>query len=522
MMFVRLLLAAVAVFLLVTLVTDRAAAAQPDAKRPHILFILTDQQRAECLGCAGHYMVKTPNIDRLAADGIRFSHCFTTSPLCVPARVSILTGFYPQNSHVWQAGIDLSGGTDTYAQRLRQRGYRTALIGKTHFHEIKNVDYYAYEPLMHQLGFDDVYETGGTWSHMHGDNVYIRHLKALGLHKKLARYLAALEAKPDKVRRFIAEPLPIPADDYVDAFIGDLAVEYVNKYDRPEPSFLYVGFQGPHEPWDAPKKYFEMYDPDLVHDPIPELPAGDWLPERSRIYQHWAQYFQPSNPHALKEIAASYFGKITMIDDAVGKIIDAYRRKGWWDNTAVIYSSDHGEMLGDLGRVSKSICYDPAIRVPLIVRLPDHSGAGKVVDCFVETVDIYRTLLDLAGAKPAPRRDSLSLVPLVKGQATSIRDDVLVEVHAHTMLRTKDWKLVIGRDGKSLQLFDLVADPHEQKNLVGHPDYQQQELALRSRLLSRIAKSFFREGKWDPEFSASCGAEGRGIAWWLTPVCNAV
>jgi len=146
----------------------------------------------------------------------------------------------------------------------------------------------------------------------------------------------------------------------------------------------------------------------------------------------------------LKEIAASYFGKITMIDDYVGKIIEAYKRKGWWNNTVVIFASDHGEMLGDLGRVSKSICYEPAVRVPLIIRLADGTGAGRVVDSFVETIDIYRTILEAAGAEPARRRDSRSLLPVVKGTVGSVarrrsRRSARARDVAYPRLEAGDW-----------------------------------------------------------------------------------
>lgn len=472
-----------------------------EAERPHILFLLTDQQRADCLGCAGHRLLKTPNLDRLATESVRFSHAFTTSPLCAPARLSLINGLYPHNSNLWSNDEDLPVTADTYVKRLRAEGYRTATIGKNHLHEIENIDFFAYEEFMHRIGFDDVYETPGTWGNIGGDNVYIRHLRRHGLHEALSRYLAELEAKPDQVRRFIAEPLPIPAELYLDTFLGDVAVQYLREYDYAEPSFLFVGFQGPHEPWDVPEKYYRLYDCDQIPDPIPEMPNGYWLPERSRRYQRWAQYYQPERPRALKEISASYFGKISLIDDSVGKIVDAYRRKGWWEKTVVVFASDHGEMLGDLGRLSKSVCYDSAIRVPLMMRTPGRQAAGVVSDSFVETIDLYATLLELTGCETAERKDSLSLVPLLNDPAASLRRDVLAEVHVHTMLRTREWKLVVGRDGLSLQLFDLRADPHEQCNLVGHPEYRQQELEMRSQLLTRILVNTLREGEYDPEFS---------------------
>ena len=469
--------------------------------KPHILFILTDQLRADCLGCAGHYMVKTPNIDRLATEAVRFTDCYTTSPLCVPARDSIANGLYPHNSNMWQNDANMPLDADTYMKALQQQGYRTCTIGKNHLFLMKNANLHEQAKLYRAIGFDHVEDMPGTWGCTHTESIYTDYLDQLGLRQRVIDYLLDLESKPDEVRRFIAEPLPIAAEHYMDSFVGRRVVKYVQEYESDQPSFVFVGFQGPHEPWDAPQEYYSMYNPDEVADPIPELPPGDWLPERSLRYQQWAQYYQPKRPRALKEISAGYFGKITLIDDSVGRILAAYEQKGWLDNTVIIFSSDHGEMLGNLGRVSKSICYESALRVPLIVRLPDGTAAGTIRQGFVETIDIHGTILELAGCEISRDKDCKSVLPVIRGQKTSLREDVLAEVHVHYMLRTENWKIVIGRDGLTLQLFDLRNDPSEQRNLCEHPDYVRQDLEMRSRLLRRITANTYRPGKLDPEQS---------------------
>ena len=470
--------------------------------RPHILFFLTDQLRADCLGCAGHPLVQTPNIDRVAAEGVRFTHAFTTSPICVPARMSIANGLYPHNSNMWQNDAGMPLDADTYMSRLRRQGYRTCSIGKNHLYFMEGVNLYDYTANYNAIGFDHIEDMPGTWGCLDTKSIYTDYLADLGLLDQLRDYLGDLDAKPDEVRRFIAEPLPIPAEAYIDAFIGRRVTKYIAEYESDAPSLVYVGFQGPHEPWDAPTEYCRRYDPDDVPDPIPELPPGDWLPERSLKYQRWAQYYQPQRPRAVKEIAASYFGKITQIDDAVGRILDAYRRKGWLDNTVVIFASDHGEMLGDLGRVSKSICYDSAVRVPLIIRLPGGAGAGTTCAAFIETMDIHGTILEAADCEIARDKDCLSAMPLIREETDCIRENVLAEAHVHYMLRTRDGKIVIGREGLTVQLFDLAADPREQSNLCGHPDFAEQELEMRSLLLTRIAANTCRPGRYDPELSA--------------------
>ena len=470
--------------------------------RPHILFFLTDQLRADCLGCAGHPMVKTPHIDRIAAEGVRFTLACTTSPICVPARMSIVNGLYPHNSNMWQNDAEMPLDADTYMNRLRQQGYRTCSIGKNHLYFMDGANLYDYTDNYHAVGFDHIEDMPGTWGCIHTKSMYTDYLAELGLLDRLRDYLRDLEAKPDEVRRFIAEPLPIPSEAYIDSFIGRRVTKYIDEYEGEQTSLVYVGFQGPHEPWDAPLEYSRKYNPDDVPDPIAELPPGDWLPERSLKYQRWAQYYQPQRPRAVKEIATSYFGKITQIDDSIGRILDAYRRKGWLDNTVVIFASDHGDMLGDLGRVSKSVCYDSAVRVPLIMRLPDGARAGTTCDAFVETIDIHGTMLEAGGCEIARDKDCLSVMPLIRDETDCIRDNVLSEAHVHYMLRTQDLKIVIGRDGLTVQLFDLSDDPGEQRNLCGHPAFAQQDLEMRSRLLTRIVANTYRPGRYDPELSA--------------------
>ena len=471
--------------------------------KPHILFLFTDQQRADCLSCAGHPVLETPHMDRLAAEGVRFTNCFTTSPLCVPARQTVMTGLYPHNSNMWQNDAETPVDADTYVGRLRAAGYRTCGIGKHHlFRCNKGANLYEHESKFRAIGFDHVEPTGGTWSNTTCNSPYTDYLKSFGLLDGFRQYLLELEARPDAERRYTAEALPLPAEHYPDAFAGRRVEAYVDEYGSDEPSLVYVGFQGPHEPWDAPDA-FSQFDTSLLPDPIPELPQGEWLPDISRWYHRWAQYYPPSSPQALRAIACRYLGKIAQIDAEIGRILAAYERKGWLDNTVVVFASDHGEMLGDLNRLSKSVCYDSAIRVPMIVRLPDGVGSGTTRNGFVETIDIHGTILDAAGCEPLPGTDALSVLPMVRGSDDDrLRTDVLAEVHAHYMLRTQRWKIIIGRDGQSMALFDLEEDPLEQRNYCGHPDYKQAELEMRSRLLGRLTAGTYRPGNVDPELSA--------------------
>ena len=353
------------------------------------------------------------------------------------------------------------------------------------------------------MGFDDVYETGGSWANLGADTIYVDYLKKHGLKKSFFDYYYKLDAMPDVQRRFLAEASPLPEEHVLDSFIGRTAVDYIRQYDDDRPSYLFVGFQGPHEPWDPPEPYASMYDPDDMPDAIEELPFGNWLPERSREYHRYAQYFQPDDKKKIKEVRAKYCGKISLIDTKIGKLLKAYEDKNWLDNTVVIFVSDHGGALGDHNRISKSMFFESMVKIPMSIRFPKNRYKGKVLDSLVETIDLYPTLLELGGCEKPRYNDGLSLLPLIKGDVNSLRDDVLSEAHAHSMIRTRDWKIVIdNRSGDSLQLFDLKNDPLEQYNLVGHPDYKEVEIRMRDRLLRKVMANQQICDPRDPVFSA--------------------
>ena len=467
--------------------------------KPHILLIMADQLRSDCIGITGHPLVKTPNIDYLANQGILFENAYTTSPLCVPARISMTTGLYPHNSNLWQNDSTLPLDSDTYMHRLKESGYTTCSIGKNHLYPMENCNLYLNHPNYNMIGFDHIEDMSGTWGIIEGKSIYTDYLENLDLKNNLSKYLKDLEDKPDLVRRFIAEPLPIEPENYIDSFIGRRVSHYVDEYESDQPSFVYVGFQGPHEPWDAPEKY-KRYPLDSIPEPIPEKPQGDWLSEESKNYHTYAQYYQPSHPNQLKEITAGYFGKIAMIDESIGQILKTYEQKGWLENTYIILSSDHGEMLGDLGRLSKSVFYESATKIPMIIRIPETSDykplRGTKRNQFTELIDIHATLLDISESRMWEHQDSMSMLGPDK------RHDVLSEVHVHYMLRNDKWKIVVGKNGNSLQLFDMQNDPLEQMNLCGNEKYKQAELEMRSNLLNRLTKTTYRSGDLDPELSS--------------------
>ncbi len=241
------------------------------ANSPNILFLMTDQQRSDAMSAAGtgDGWVNTPNLDRIAAEGMRFSRCVTTTPICIPARVTLATGRYPHNTSVW-SNVEYTLPTDmpNWMQTLKRLGYRTSLFGKTHLHPHRG-DLREREHLLHGYGLDDVNEIGGP-----------RASAAVGSHMTaMWEELGLLEAyRADFRERFankahVARPSVLPLEHYADVYVGQQAKSYLEQYERGQPWFCWVSFGGPHEPWDAPEPYASMYDPPKCPPPSSAQPT---------------------------------------------------------------------------------------------------------------------------------------------------------------------------------------------------------------------------------------------------------
>jgi len=291
-------------------------------------------------------------------------------------------------------------------------------------------------------------------------------------------------------------PSPLPADDFLDGYIGRKAVELVEHYDDPRPLCLFVGFGGPHDPWDAPLPYATMYRAEETPKPVP-IPASDpALPETVRDKRDFAAFPQPVVAN-VANIRANYYGKISLIDDQVGRIVAALERKGWLDDTLIVFVSDHGEMLGDHGRFKKSTFHEANVRVPLLARWPGRIPAGKVTDALVEIVDLFPTLVEAAAAKPSTRCLGRSLWPLIDGERAEVKTWQISEVvygEARVMLRSRKWKLAIDARGVVFMLYDLEHDPDEQRNLAADPASSGAKNALKRALAATLAELRYGPG----------------------------
>ncbi|HUE61781.1 MAG TPA: sulfatase-like hydrolase/transferase, partial [Chthoniobacterales bacterium] len=355
--------------------------------KPNILFIMCDQLRADALGCTGNW-VKTPNIDRIARDGVRFSNCVTNSPVCLPARVSLATGRYPHNTGVWDnCPFELPEGTPTWMAAIRDAGYRTSLFGKAALHR-RGPDIRKFEHVLNSYGLDDVDEIRGPRASVDTICHMTARWESLGL---LEAFRKDIKERVGK-NKTLVRPSPLPLAEYYDVYVGQQAKNYLHNYKRPQPWFCWVSFAGPHEPWDTPEPYASIYRPDDMPEPVKRARVRDHGP-KGELDQKFAE--SPGRIGNARELRASYAGKVTLIDDQIGQILKEIETRGEWDRTIILFTSDHGEMNGDYDLIHKSNFLNPAVRIPLIMRMPELKGsprAGKIIESPVELFDAGPTL----------------------------------------------------------------------------------------------------------------------------------
>ena len=450
--------------------------------RPNILMVMTDQQRWDAMGCVTDWLA-TPNIDRIASSGMRFSDAYTNSPVCIPARVSLASGRYPHNTGVWenQNKYTMPPETPTWMQALRNHGYSTSVFGKTHLHPHTG-DLRDREHLVHAYGLDHVDEIAGP----RATNVARSHMtdrwEAAGVYSAY---------KQDSRERFenkpwVARPTPVPLEHYADVYVGQQAKAWLQAHDQAAPWFCWVSFGGPHEPWDAPEPYASMYDPGAMPAPLQAEPSRSQRP-RGVLDRRLRQ--RPAlEPGDVARLRANYAGNMTLIDDQIGEILRVLEDRGQLDDTVIALVSDHGEMNGDFGLLYKQNFLNPAVRVPFLIKAPG-KAAGATSTVPVELMDVGATLLELAGAEPVQGSYAQSLVPVLEDPSRPHREAALSELSGEVMLATSEWKVALNRNGRIYLLFDLVNDPHEQRNLAGRPEVERVAQDLRKLALERLIQT---------------------------------
>lgn len=493
--------------------------------RPNILLITSDQQHWDTLGVTNP-RIRTPHLDRLAAEGTRFERAYCSNPVCSPSRASIITGLYPAWHHCWTIGVKLPEDVPTVGGLLGEAGYATHLIGKAHFQPLASTPESTSlecHPTLRDLDF---------WRGFHGPWYGFEHVEVARNHadEHLAgqHYALWMEERGLANWRDYFQPYPpqpaaagrpywmrdrhawsLPAEYHYSTWTAERTVANIERAVRAgRPFFTWASFQDPHPPYLVPEPWASMYDAD-------EMVPGTLLPEEfERMPPHYAKtqearpdfsmYRETYGPHgfhshrieaaALRRSIAVYYGMISFMDQQIGRILAALDRLGVAENTLVLFTTDHGHFLGQHGLVAKgAFHYEDLIRIPMLARWPGQVPAGAVSGALQSQVDLAPSFLRAAGLPVPGAMQGVSQVEAWAGGAAA-RDHAIVEnrheptkVHLRTYVGAR-YKVTVYRDHAYGEMFDLAEDPEERRNLWDEPEY----LPLKAELLQRFLNAELR------------------------------
>jgi len=468
--------------------------------RPNILLLMADQLRADCLGCYGNRVIHTPNIDRIASEGVTFTGAYTSVPSCTPARSALLTGLSP-----WHHGML---GMTNFASRyplekpraLAEAGYFTTAIGKNHFYPIRNPHGY------HQMLLDEhcSYWFGKAehdlaaaasseercdyeawfWSQMPTGNP---HATGLGWND------------------YRGKAFVLPERLHATTWTGDTAVNFIRTYQRPEPFFLKVSFIRPHSPYDPPPRLMKKYE----DASIPPAAAGNWarryIPRSGPSNDIWHGELPPAE---IRRSRQAYYGSVSHVDEQIGRILETLDQRKLLDQTLIVFLSDHGDMLGDQHLWRKTYAYEPSAHIPMLMRWPTgmlSSPRGIKRREPVELRDILPTFLEAAGTSASRPIDGRSLLSLVREEGRGWREWIDLEhnicyspANHWNALTDTHWKYLFHAQDGEEQLFHLDEDPKELRDLAGDSRYEPTLRKWRSRIvehLSERGEEFVKNGQ---------------------------
>ena len=454
-------------------------------ERPNVLLIHTDQQRWDALGANGNQEIHTPNLDRLAQEGVNFDHYFVQNPVCMPSRLSYLTGQYPSTHGVYRNGVPVPEDTLALPGLLDNYGYISANIGKLHFLPHANRDHRDPHP---KYGFDHLEISDEPGPYADAYRAWVKKKDptrlddiSVGLPPAAARWQQVMGTEDGinhPAERFPKRPVSFEGGREFthSAFVAERTIDFIEGHANDR--FLCIaGFYSPHSPWVAPEEFFDLYDREKLS--LPNFPER--LEEK-----RGEDFFSDQELLGAKQ---GYYGMVSEVDGHVGRILERLEELGLRENTIVVFTSDHGEYLGDhLSYGKGSPGYDPISRVPLIFSSPDDSiDDGRTFEGIVEAVDLVPTLLDCVGVPLAPHLGGESLLPLLSGKKKGSDKVALTESEGAKSIRTKRFRYVIREDGEE-SLFDLVQDPGEYHNLVEDESKEKKLSELRKRALEKVIK----------------------------------
>lgn len=458
-------------------------------KPPHVILLMTDQQRFDALGCAGNSSCLTPNLDRLAEDGNLFSYGYSSVPSSTPARAGLVTGMSPWNHGMLGYGKEAERYPHEFPREMKKLGYKAIGIGKMHWY-----------PQWNRRGLDVLLsdESGRVDS----PNYMSDYRKWFNLH--------ACGLNPDTTgvgwNDHRGAIYKLPEELHPTTWTGATAVEMIHNYQSDQPLYLKVSFARPHSPYDPPQRFHDMYD----NAPEPPVPAmGDWVP------QEWKDKTDPlAEPSAAagnfgdeyaKKSRRFYYANVTYVDEWIGKIIDELKKKGMYDNAIIFFVSDHGDMLGDHCMWRKTYAYEGSSRVPFIVKLPKNMKScykrGEVItDKVVELRDVLPTAIDIANGTQPEIMDGKSLLPLFESKDAEWRQYLDLE-HTSCYFAKSGWCALTDGNMKYIyfyntgkeQFFDLKKDPYEEKELSQSKKYQKKLAIFRQAMVDHLS---VRGEKW--------------------------
>ncbi|MBM3753282.1 MAG: sulfatase [Acidobacteria bacterium] len=460
-------------------IASTALAAQPKRK-PNFLFLISDDHAGYVLGCDGNTKVSTPNIDRLAGEGVRFARHYCNSPVCTPSRQSLLTGQMPVAAGVTVLSTSLDPGKPTLAKQFKGAGYRTAVFGKMHLNRPSAPGLYGFDEMMTE---QDI-------------------AKAWGVAPVTKPAPANQPVKPRwqpfrvHARTWLnAEKLPFPRyyEEMRGTFTANRAIDWLNKHrDDAEPFALWVSFPDPHSPYDFPVDMKDRNDAKTFD--VPKVgPEDAWqVPNIFRDLTH----------EEKQGIAAAYYTSVSMVDRNIGDVLNALDKLGLAENTCVVYMADHGYCLGQHGRFEKHCGYEPALRVPLVMRYPNRIRKGAVVREFTEHIDVPATITDVMGLGKLPVEHGASLKPYLEGKKPkSPRKRIFSQYLENEEAFAADdrWKFIFGSGkrkrtdgyetdnptpGRYVRLFDKKNDPGEFVDVTAK--YPEVVKAMQEEILARF------------------------------------
>lgn len=442
-------------------------------KQPNILLLFTDMQRADTIAALGNPVIQTPNLDRLVREGTAFTRCYSPSPVCVPARCCLQYGLYPQRTGLFVNGRMMDDNGRSYPEVLSQNGYTTAAIGKCHF----TPDRLAMRGFERRITQEEQISN-------YGEDDYRKWLTE--------KALDPVEAHGERgPMYYIPQPSRFSGEAHPTGWIGERTLDAIGEFARGDkPWCLMSSFIHPHPPLTPPRGWTKLYPPHLM--PGPHMPphADSLLTHINRTQNRYKWRDNGTDLNLLRTIRSYYYATVSYVDYQIGRILEALEEEGILDDTLILFSSDHGEYLGDYACYGKRSMHDASARVPLIARLPGRFAPGTICGDPSSLVDIMPTMLAAAGIE-APDLDGCDLKAVAGG--TCDRQYVFSQWgkgrNAIYLVASRDWKYIYSAGEKKEILFDRVNDPLESRNAAADAEAFGIRRTLKQTLLQYLKAS---------------------------------